>query len=128
VLIFRLKEREKLLENELKAAVGVNWAERLEVKSSESGALISRSSPSRKGSLAVATTGDAPATVMSSAPSGPSNAETIAQLEKIRLLIIGMEERQSSREEHLSEIIAQAEKEGRRFQEASRVLAASSGN
>jgi hypothetical protein len=54
-------------------------------------------------------------------PSGNS-AETVAQMEQIRLLIMGMEKRLESHEEKFGRSVERAEHEGRKFQELRKEL------
>jgi hypothetical protein len=120
------KERIKQLENALCKISGENWADYLEIPASSSNIETGRrASPGRKLTISsqnntspALTTGEAANTP------GPNNAETIAHLEQVRLLILGMEQRLHAREEKLSQSISRAEKEGRKFEEMSKQLAA----
>ena len=53
-------------------------------------------------------------------PAVPQESASAAQIEQVRLLILGMEQRMAAREEALKKEIARAEEEGRNFKELSR--------
>ena len=53
-------------------------------------------------------------------PAAPQESASAAQIEQVRLLILGMEQRMAAREEALKKEIARAEEEGRNFKELGR--------
>ena len=57
------------------------------------------------------------ATSSKKAASSATTDATMAQIEQVRLLILGMEQRLQSREEKLVKSIEKAEEEGSRFEE-----------
>jgi hypothetical protein len=56
----------------------------------------------------------------------PDKQAMLAHIERVRLLILGMEQRLQTREEKLTKTIERAEGEGRRFEEARQEIAAES--
>ncbi|VDB84282.1 unnamed protein product [Peniophora sp. CBMAI 1063] len=100
------KDRERLLEKELTKIAGDNWQSNLEIP-------------------AMATP-FAPRTAASffqqpdAAPAAPKEGASAAQIEQVRLLILGMEQRMAAREEALKKEIARAEEEGKNFKELGR--------
>ncbi|KAI0673843.1 hypothetical protein C8Q78DRAFT_1019299 [Trametes maxima] len=115
--IDRGKAREKLLERELEKLVGANWQANLELNTPTStfharaSSLISpnKNNPSPSSSVAPTknTQGD------------PASLDaTMAYIEQVRMLILGMEQRLQSREGKLVKHMERAEAEGARFDEA----------
>ncbi|OSD00869.1 hypothetical protein PYCCODRAFT_1413591 [Trametes coccinea BRFM310] len=113
----RGKAREKLLERELEKLVGANWQSNLEIPAPPTSTFHARAagliSPGK--SQPSPSSGQPPA----SAPqeSGASVDSTMAYIEQVRLLIIGMEQRLQSREDKLLKHIERAETEGARYEE-----------
>ncbi|KAI9066467.1 hypothetical protein FKP32DRAFT_1589534 [Trametes sanguinea] len=114
----RGKAREKLLERELEKLVGANWQSNLEIPAPPTSSFHARAaasliSPGK--SQPSPSSGKPPA----GAPqeSGASVDSTMAYIEQVRLLIIGMEQRLQSREDKLLKHIERAETEGARFEE-----------
>lgn len=71
---------------------------------------------------------DAPSAFSAQTDSSSTNATvegTMAHIEQVRLLILGMEQRLQSREEKLVKTIQRAEAEGTRFEQSKQVLSAS---
>ncbi|KAI0053466.1 hypothetical protein FA95DRAFT_1552520 [Auriscalpium vulgare] len=112
----RGKQREKLLERELSKLAGDNWQTNLEIAPAAT-SFVPRSATafnftSPQLGFVASPTPDA------SAPAPPSQASveaTLAHVEQVRLLILGMEQRLQSREESLVKTIEKAEGEGARF-------------
>jgi hypothetical protein len=77
-------------------------------------AFATRSAAIARDQAALASDGSTNLTV-SSAPG--NTADTAAQVEKVRLLILGMEQRLQLREDKLNKTVDRAENEGRKFQE-----------
>jgi len=101
----RGKTREKMLERELERLAGVNWQTTLNIAPSSTPAVAPRAGPE------------------ANAPTQPHSAEaTMAHIEQVRLLILGMEQRLQSREDKLLKTIERAESEGSRFEERKKQL------
>jgi len=100
----RGKNREKMLERELEKLAGANWQSSLEI-----------TSPAATRS-AFATSFNA-----SSSSSAPKTTEasqaTLAHIEQVRLLILGMEQRLQLREEKLEKTVEAAQAQGARLEE-----------
>ncbi|EPQ60102.1 hypothetical protein GLOTRDRAFT_89713 [Gloeophyllum trabeum ATCC 11539] len=109
----RGKNREKMLEKELEKLAGVNWQHTLNIPSSNA--------HTRPGSTSNAPVSTQPE---KTAPSPAAVNETMAHIEQVRLLILGMEQRLQVREEKLAKSIDKAQSEGRRFEEMRKQLAA----
>ncbi|KZT73413.1 hypothetical protein DAEQUDRAFT_743232 [Daedalea quercina L-15889] len=110
----RGKVREKMLERELEKLAGANWQANLNILPS----ITPSVAPSRP---------EASAPPNASNDSGVTNATTeatMAHIEQVRLLILGMEQRLQSREDKLLKTIQRAESEGSRFEQSKQVLAA----
>ncbi|KAI0368925.1 hypothetical protein BV20DRAFT_968732 [Pilatotrama ljubarskyi] len=112
----RGKAREKLLERELEKLAGANWQANLELAAptptstfhARAASLISpgRSNPSSPSAGTKASQHD-----------GASVDATMAYIEQVKLLILGMEQRLQSREDKLVKHIERAEAEGARYEE-----------
>ncbi|TFY60750.1 hypothetical protein EVJ58_g4954 [Rhodofomes roseus] len=110
----RGKVREKMLERELEKLAGANWQANLNiVPAATSSALSSRSEAS------------AAQSVPADSRAANATAETtMAHIEQVRLLILGMEQRLQFREEKLAKTIERAEAEGARCEQSQQVLSA----
>ncbi|KAI0728362.1 hypothetical protein C8Q72DRAFT_779977 [Fomitopsis betulina] len=106
----RGKVREKMLERELEKLAGANWQANLNI------------APTPTSSLA---TPRPDGTSSSGASTNATVEGTMAHIEQVRLLILGMEQRLQSREEKLVKTIQRAEAEGARFEQNKQVLSAS---
>jgi len=110
----RGKVREKMLERELEKLAGVNWQANLNI--------VPSTTPSVTTSRSEASTG----------PSAPTDSRTVnttaettlAHIEQVRMLILGMEQRLQTREDKLMKTIECAETEGARFEHSKQVLSA----
>jgi len=111
----RGRQREKLLERELEKLAGSNWQANLEMTS----AGISSPIPSRT------TTGlfsppmrhvTSPTPADGNLDSKASVEATMAHVEQVRLLVLGMEERLRTREEKLAKTMEKAGQESHRFE------------
>ncbi|KAI0066517.1 hypothetical protein BV25DRAFT_1820497 [Artomyces pyxidatus] len=112
----RGKQREKLLERELAKLAGENWQSNLEIGSATS-AFVPRSATAFFQSPQLhqmrSPSPEAPGQVP---PSQASIDATMAHIEQVRLLILGMEQRLQSREENLTKTIEKADSEGAKFE------------
>ncbi|KAI0778859.1 hypothetical protein BD413DRAFT_119952 [Trametes elegans] len=114
----RGKAREKLLERELEKLAGANWQTNLELGTPTSTFHARASTLVSPGkSLPSPSVGKAPAGPNSSKGDGASVDETMAYIEQVRMLIIGMEQRLQTREDKLVKHIERAEAESARFDE-----------
>jgi len=111
----RSKKREKMLERELEKLAGVNWQNALGLPSSSVMGRGPAESPKRS---------------ETSLPSGDSQASveaTMAHIEQVRLMILGMEQRLDTRETELAANIQKAQAQSTKFEEMRRqVLATTS--
>ncbi|OCH92973.1 hypothetical protein OBBRIDRAFT_386576 [Obba rivulosa] len=119
----RSKGREKMLERELERIAGANWQANLEIAPSApsssfaakaSGILNHRRTGSTHSDKVLAS-GSSDGTNGVQDP--PASEATLAHIEQVRLLIIGMEQRLKAREDKLAKNIERAEAEGTRFEE-----------
>ncbi|KAF7976196.1 hypothetical protein HWV62_7372 [Athelia sp. TMB] len=100
----RGKNREKMLERELEKLAGSNWQSSLEITSP---------APTRSAFSTPFST-----SLTSSAPQSTEAAQaTLAHIEQVRLLILGMEQRLQSREEKLEKTVEAAHAQGARLEE-----------
>ncbi|KAH7911611.1 hypothetical protein BJ138DRAFT_1085216 [Hygrophoropsis aurantiaca] len=110
----RTRVREKMLESALTKLAGENWQSALDIAPSSStftARAIGSSIMQRVG------TPSAPAQATSeSQPSQGAVEAALSQIEQIRLLVMGMEQRLETREEKLTKTIEHAEAEGKRFE------------
>ncbi|KAF8982519.1 hypothetical protein BDQ17DRAFT_1397113 [Cyathus striatus] len=114
----RSKAREKMLENALARLVGENWQATLELAPSATS--IPRSLHQRSSTIASASSLSLPLTPVvdgDEAKSPEQQQATLAHIEQVRLLILGMEQRLQTREEKLTKVIERAENETKRFEE-----------
>lgn len=117
-----VKEREKLLEDQLRKLAGENWATNLEIPASSSP--LKR--PAARRSVDSGSGASKPPSGLSpNATTSYTTEETIAYLETVKQLVMGMESRLSEREDKLAQFVSRAEKEGRKFEEISKQLNAS---
>ncbi|KAJ7066457.1 hypothetical protein C8F01DRAFT_1052571 [Mycena amicta] len=129
----RGKAREKMLENELAKLAGENWQSALDISPatgsssatipgrsllhSRSNTLSSQPSPVLAHAQAANVTVEDPRVQQQQAQA------TLAHIEQVRMLILGMEQRLHTREEKLVKSVERAESEGRRFEELRREVA-----
>ncbi|KIK02544.1 hypothetical protein K443DRAFT_677494 [Laccaria amethystina LaAM-08-1] len=130
----RAKTREKMLERELTRLAGENWQSNLELGSTASAILpggrsnfrharsntISSPSPTLSLSRNQATPSpDRPRSRINQQQEQQQNtgSATLAHIEQVRMLILGMEQRLQVREEKLVKVVERAEGEGRRFEQ-----------
>ncbi|KAJ7236872.1 hypothetical protein B0H12DRAFT_1204452 [Mycena haematopus] len=131
--IERGKAREKMLERELAKLAGENWQSALDIAPATGPSLAGRSILHQRSN----TLGTMPSPVLShaqiqstgttsSAEGPPTSVQrqqidqqqaTLAHIEQVRMLIMGMEQRLQTREEKLVKSVERAENEGRRFEE-----------
>ncbi|KAJ6562414.1 hypothetical protein B0H19DRAFT_1144427 [Mycena capillaripes] len=132
--IERGKAREKMLERELARLAGENWQTTLDISPASAPTLNGRSMLHQRSN----TLGSMPSPVLSHAqaqntagtlsaaePPNPAQRQlqidqqqaTLAHIEQVRMLIMGMEQRLQTREEKLVKSVERAESEGRRFEE-----------
>ncbi|TFY70902.1 hypothetical protein EVG20_g2106 [Dentipellis fragilis] len=109
----RGKTREKMLERELSKLAGENWQANLEISPAPP-AFVPRSATSfLQAAQGLAGSADQ----SGERGSKPSNEETMAHIEQVRLLILGMEQRLATREDKLTKAMARADSEGTKFEE-----------
>ncbi|KAJ7121121.1 hypothetical protein C8R44DRAFT_623160 [Mycena epipterygia] len=127
--IERGKAREKMLERELAKLAGENWQSALDIAPANTSMMNGRSMLHQRSN----TLGSMPSPVLSHAqaqstaaePPGPAQRQlqleqqqaTLAHIEQVRMLIMGMEQRLQTREDKLLKSVERAESEGRRFEE-----------
>ncbi|KAF9450005.1 hypothetical protein P691DRAFT_702193 [Macrolepiota fuliginosa MF-IS2] len=122
----RAKQREKMLEQALAKLAGENWQSSLDIapmpittrlghgrSNTISSSPMSLTSPT--GQVPTPTSATSPEA--SSQESVPDRQQTLAHIEQVRLLILGMEQRLQTREDKLIKTIEQAEGESRRFEQ-----------
>ncbi|KAI0275233.1 hypothetical protein BC834DRAFT_39165 [Gloeopeniophorella convolvens] len=104
----RGKQREKLLERELEKLAGSNWQANLEIAPA---GLTSPHAPR------TSTAFFSPPMQYTTAKAPAANTEAaMANVEQVRLLVLGMEERLRLREEKLVKAVEKADREGGRFE------------
>ncbi|KIY48296.1 hypothetical protein FISHEDRAFT_73859 [Fistulina hepatica ATCC 64428] len=121
----RIKTREKMLERELVKLAGENWQSTLDIAPSNA------STTSSSFSAVAPRTASTLRRVVNTQPTSASpvslseqDAETtLAHIEQVRMLILGMEKRLQTREEKLVEIIAKAEAASGKYGELSQAAA-----
>ncbi|KAF5390443.1 hypothetical protein D9757_005300 [Collybiopsis confluens] len=127
--IERMKIREKMLERELARLAGDNWQDTLDISPGVPAAVgtVGRSSTfHQRSNTASSMTGPVGSSPNKSSPAqnpasppggdGQDSAALAAHIEKVRLLVLGMETRLSNREGQLQEMVKRAEGEGRRWE------------
>ncbi|KAJ6469128.1 hypothetical protein C8R47DRAFT_1325567 [Mycena vitilis] len=136
--IERGKAREKMLERELTKLAGENWQSVLDITPANAPTMNGRSMLHSRSNTLGSMPSPYPSPVLSHAqaqnPDGtPSAAEppnpaqrqmqfdqqqaTLAHIEQVRMLIMGMETRLQTRKDKLVKSVERAENEGRRFEE-----------
>ncbi|KAF8195065.1 hypothetical protein BJ912DRAFT_876291 [Pholiota molesta] len=142
--IEQAKQREKMLERELTRLAGDNWRANLEIP--PPGTLTARSSHQRSNTvsspisyaLGRGSPTSSPRLDSSHRTSSPSpirqgesqkdneaqRVAAMAQIEQIRMLVLGMDQRLDAREERLAKTLERAEHEGKRFEGAAAAAAA----
>ncbi|KAI4517344.1 hypothetical protein K525DRAFT_211107 [Schizophyllum commune Loenen D] len=117
----RCKTREKMLENALAKFAGPNWQDALDLPSLDAPATPSKySKPGAGSSPSKCANPNATASPSKNDPPPPPPAAHLAQLEQVRLLVLGMEQRLRAREEKLEAVVRRAEGEGARYEAAVR--------
>ncbi|KAL1664859.1 hypothetical protein GGF50DRAFT_53926 [Schizophyllum commune] len=118
----RCKTREKMLENALAKFAGPNWQDALDLPSLDAPATPSKYSKPGAGS-SPSKYANPNATASPSKNGMPlmfAHLSHLAQLEQVRLLVLGMEQRLRAREEKLEAVVRRAEGEGARYEAAVR--------
>ncbi|KAI0789568.1 hypothetical protein C8Q75DRAFT_766346 [Abortiporus biennis] len=115
--LVRTKDREKQLEKELERLAGANWQANLDIAPANTSVIQSRTAAS----LMSPAMRNSPPTIHSHSADEArtntvSNEETLAQIEQIRLLVLGMEQRLQTREQKLTKAIERAEAESSKFE------------
>ncbi|KAH9854287.1 hypothetical protein C2E23DRAFT_817995 [Lenzites betulinus] len=111
----RGKAREKMLERELEKLAGSNWQANLELGSPAPAS----SFHARAASLInTGKGGSSSSPAKASKDDGATAEATMAYIEQVKLLILGMEQRLQTREDKLVKHIERAEAEGARYDEA----------
>ncbi|EMD32611.1 hypothetical protein CERSUDRAFT_118649 [Gelatoporia subvermispora B] len=119
----RSKAREKMLERELERIAGANWQANLEITPSAPNSSFAAKASSilnhrRTGSTHSDKIPAPRSSEGAEAEQQPAASEaTLAHIEQVRLLIIGMEQRLQTREDKLTKHLERAEAEGARFDE-----------
>jgi len=111
----RGRQREKLLERELEKLAGSNWQANLEIAS----AGVSSQLPSRTTASLFSTPMQhiaSPTPADGNLTPKPNVEATMAQVEQVRLLVLGMDERLRAREEKLVKTMEKAGQESHRFE------------
>ncbi|KAJ7628800.1 hypothetical protein FB45DRAFT_794707 [Roridomyces roridus] len=122
----RGKAREKVLEQQLTNLLGDNWQSSLDIPAVPPSSVPGRSIlHQRSNTLVAIPTPAAPETASPTQLQVDQQQATLAHIEQIRMLIMGMEQRLQTREEKLDKSITRAESEGRRFEELRKGIAAS---
>ncbi|KAI0937452.1 hypothetical protein AcV5_005358 [Taiwanofungus camphoratus] len=118
----REKTREKMLERELEKLAGANWQENLNIPPSAIFATRASSLMNLQRSNPTASDESGASKPTQSNPQSQSASvdATMAHIEQVRLLILGMEQRLQSREDKLLKTIEHAEAEGAKFEERRR--------
>ncbi|KAJ7677605.1 hypothetical protein B0H17DRAFT_1334210 [Mycena rosella] len=139
--IERGKAREKMLERELAKLAGENWQSALDIAPASASSMPGRSMLHQRsntlGAMPSPVLAHAQAQGTSSAAAEPNSAAqqqlqieqqhaTLAHVEQVRMLIMGMEQRLQTREDKLVKSVERAESEGRRFEELRAGIANSS--
>ncbi|KIY67987.1 hypothetical protein CYLTODRAFT_422027 [Cylindrobasidium torrendii FP15055 ss-10] len=101
----RYKTREKMLEQKLAQLAGENWAETLDMPHNSS--TISLASPRRP----------APTKRTDSQPQEEDKGATLARLDQIKFMIMGMEQRMEIRKEKLSKNMAEAREKEHKYED-----------
>jgi len=111
----RSRQREKLLERELERLAGSNWQANLEIAPAGiSSPLSSRTTTTHFSPLTQRIASPPPG---DGSPSTKASVEaTMAHVEQVRLLVLGMEERLRTREEKLVKTMEKADQESHRFE------------
>jgi len=125
----RAKIREKTLERELARIAGENWQANLEIaplpssrpsmlhqRSNTIGSPLTLNIGRHAYSPSPSPRPDSRVTNQSPDHSQPQQPLNLAQIEQVRMLILGMEQRLQVREEKLIKTVERAEDEGRRFE------------
>ncbi|EIN14317.1 hypothetical protein PUNSTDRAFT_140635 [Punctularia strigosozonata HHB-11173 SS5] len=121
----RGKAREKILEQALSKVAGENWQSSLDVSpvgTSAFAARLHQHERSNSGNTSLPIRSASPAKDSPDMATDP--AEVTAQIEQVRMLILGMEQRLQTREDMLIRNMERAETEGRKFEELKRELQA----
>ncbi|EJD43501.1 hypothetical protein AURDEDRAFT_145523 [Auricularia subglabra TFB-10046 SS5] len=112
----RAKQREKTLEAHLTKLVGENWQNMVAIAPSTTSSIISGPRPSLgSASPSRRATSESPVPPSASVSSEISNDAKMAQLEQIRMLVLGMDQRLQTREDALAKALERAEAQGVRF-------------
>ncbi|KAJ6597525.1 hypothetical protein DFH09DRAFT_1356763 [Mycena vulgaris] len=138
--IERGKAREKMLERELAKLAGENWQSALDIAPTSAPTMPGRSMLHQRSntlnSMPSPVLAHAQAQATSSTAIPPTAAQrqlqieqqhaTLAHIEQVRMLIMGMEQRLQTREDKLVKSVERAENEGRRFEDLRGEIANSS--
>ncbi|RDB24412.1 hypothetical protein Hypma_008499 [Hypsizygus marmoreus] len=119
----RARTREKMLERELAKLAGENWQSSLDI--APASAFTTRLHQRSNSMSPVLSPFLGPAQAAAS-NGAEQQAATLARVEQVRMLILGMEQRLQTREEKLTKTIERAETEGRRYEEGHKALLTSS--
>ncbi|KAI8990643.1 hypothetical protein BD414DRAFT_484351 [Trametes punicea] len=111
------KAREKLLERELEKLVGANWQSNLDVPAPAASTFHARASSLISPNASNPSPSFGEPSAKASQGEGASMDATMAYIQQVRLLILGMEQRLQSREDKLLKHIERAEAEGARYEE-----------
>ncbi|TFK60814.1 hypothetical protein BDN72DRAFT_883434 [Pluteus cervinus] len=119
----RAKQREKMLERELAKLAGENWQSSLDISPGS----VTNSRPSffhsRSNTLASSIH---PSSATTAESSEAQQQATIAHIEQVRLLILGMEQRLQTQEDKLVKSVEKAEHESRKFDQLRKEVTADS--
>ncbi|KXN86001.1 hypothetical protein AN958_10611 [Leucoagaricus sp. SymC.cos] len=131
----RTKQREKMLEQALAKVAGENWQSHLDIApatittrlghtrgNSLTGSPLSITSPTAQ--IPTPVSAHPPRTNSKDKEPTADTQQTLAHIEQVRLLILGMEQRLQTREDKLVKTLERAEGEGRRFDQQRKEISA----
>ena len=111
LILYSGRSREKMLERELARLAGDNWQANLELPGNSSSVSLSLKSPHRSNS-----------TANSKSDSHSDSAVTAEMIEKIKLLVLGMEHRLEIRKDRLSTTMVEARQEAQKYEDLAQAL------
>ncbi|KAI9511885.1 hypothetical protein F5148DRAFT_179832 [Russula earlei] len=111
----RSRQREKLLERELEKLAGSNWQANLEIAAAGISSPLSSRTATALFSPPMQHIGSPSPADTNRSPKA-SVETTVAQVEQVRLLVLGMEERLRMREEQLVKTMERADQESHKFE------------
>ncbi|GJJ13229.1 hypothetical protein Clacol_007480 [Clathrus columnatus] len=113
----RLKNREKLMERELKRLIGEDWEETLNIGGRYSPARPAPSVSSAARNMMIKNDNSSTISFGTTNPSVESNAALLAYVEQIRTMLTGMDERLQLGQKNIQAVVERAEAEKQQLQE-----------